>query len=316
MPNDINLSQWLGTMYQDYTAGRAEKKAMFGKGVSALESYAAIFQHGGGYGAGVEAMIGRGEKKAVASGMQSLVSAGLANTTMPMHLQQTYQEEVGMPTRLRSEDRRMEMLGGAYGSLGQMYAGYDPGSATAGDIAHMATGGFGMMQTGRIADMNAAQRARETYNPYPFGRFEDQFGGGGAGGGGGVSGGGGGGTMPTTTRHSGGFTNPYGGGGGGVSGGGFAGGELPVMMGGERIEPGTAGTKWADRERQLRETLAAGGHRAGESAQTTFDTEMRQLEAARAREGGETGDIFAPQTPIDDPFADYAARVSGISAYI
>ncbi len=313
MPNDINLSQWLSTMYQDYTTGRAQKEEMFGRGVGALESYADIFRPGGEYGAGVEAMIGRGEKKAVASGYQNLVSAGLSNTTMPMHLQQTYQEEIGMPTRLRSEDVRMGRLGGALGSLGQMYAGYDSGAPSAGDIAHIATGGFGMQQTGRIADMNAQQAMydRQARNQAGL-TSQNMFGpsGGGTSGGGG----GGGGTTPTTTQHRGGFTNPYGG-GGGYGGGGFAEGDLPVMMGGQRIEPGSAGTKWADRERQLRETLAAGGHRAGESAQTTFDAEMRQLEAARAREGG-AGDVFAPSTPIDDPFADYAARVSGISAYI
>ncbi len=138
MPNDINLSQWLSTMYQDYTAGRAQKEEMFGRGVGALESYADIFRPGGEYGAGVEAMIGRGEKKAVAGGMQNLVSAGLAGTTMPMHLQQTYQEEIGMPTRLRSEDVRMERLGGRRFIKKKMTTGYTAGAATAGEVANMA----------------------------------------------------------------------------------------------------------------------------------------------------------------------------------
>lgn len=304
---DIDIGKWLTTMYEDYTGSRAQKETMFGKGISTLQSYADIFKPGGAYGAGTEAMIGRGEEKAVASGYQNLVSAGLANTTMPMHLQQTYQEEIGMPTRLRAEDRRMEMLGGAYGSLAQAYTGYDPGGPTAGDISHLATGGFGALQTGRIADMQAQLQAYAQPNK-PYGNaFEDMFPSGG-----GTSGGGGGGTGdPAQHLGGGGFANPY---GGGVSGGGFAEGELPVMMGGQRIEPGSAGTKWDERRRQLEERLAAGGHRAGESAQQTYDTEIRQLEAQIAREGG--GDIFAPATPIEDPFADYAARVSGISAYI
>lgn len=236
---DIDLSQWLSTMYREYTAGREQEEARFGKGVEALESYADIFRPGGEYGAGIEAMIGRGEKKAVAGGMQSLVSAGLAGTTMPMHLQQTYQEEIGMPTRMRAEDVRMERLGGVMGSLGQMYAGYRSGAPSAGDIAHMATGGFGTMMQGRIADIQAGQRGRETYDPYPFGRFEDQFGagGGGAGGGGGGRGGGGaggGGGGDAAWGYE--AFSPSGGGGGA---GGFAEGELPVMMGGQRIEPGT-----------------------------------------------------------------------------
>ncbi|KKN60027.1 hypothetical protein LCGC14_0536140 [marine sediment metagenome] len=134
-----NISEWLSTMYQDYTAGRAQKETAFQTGVGSLQSYADIFKPGGEYGKSVEAMIGRGEKRAVASGMQNIVSAGLAGTTMPMHLQQTYEEEIGMPARLRGEDVRMERLGGALGSLGQMYASYDPGTASMGDIGQMVT---------------------------------------------------------------------------------------------------------------------------------------------------------------------------------
>ena len=201
MADNIDLGQWLGKMYTDYTAGRTQKDVMFGKGVGALESYADIFRPGGEYGAGVEAMIGRGEKKAVASGMQNLVSAGLANTTMPMHLQQTYEEEIGMPTRMRAEDTRMERLGGALGSLGQMYAGYDPGSATAGDIAHMATGGFGTMMQGRIADLQTQQQMQNRQATNQAGlassRMFDTWGLGSGGGGGGSSGGGGGGVTGT-----------------------------------------------------------------------------------------------------------------------
>jgi hypothetical protein len=217
---NIDLGQWLGKMYTDYTGGRAKKDVMFGKGVSALESYADIFKPGGEYGAGVEAMIGRGEKKAVASGMQNLVSAGLANTTMPMHLAQTYEEEIGMPTRLRAEDTRMERLGGAMSSLGQMYAGYDPGSATAGDIAHMATGGFGTMMSGRLADMRMQQEMRDRQAANQAGLRSQQMFGGGAGsgsfGGTGTSGGGG-----YTAGQDWGYgdvdtSNPYGGGNAGV----------------------------------------------------------------------------------------------------
>ena len=139
MATQLEIGDWLNKMYADYTQGQARKETAFGQGVEALQSYADIFRPGGEYGAGVEAMIGRGEKKAVAGGMQSLVSAGLAGTTMPMHLRQTYEEEIGMPTRMRSEDFRMERLGGALGSLGQMYASYEPRTATAGDISQLAS---------------------------------------------------------------------------------------------------------------------------------------------------------------------------------
>ena len=253
MATNIDLGQWLGTMYSDYKAGRRRKESAFKTGVGALEDYADIFRSGGEYGAGIEAMIGRGEKKSVASGMQNLVSAGLSNTTMPMHLQQTYEEEVGMPTRMRAEDTRMERLGGALGSLGQMYASYDPGTASAGDIAHMATGGFGAMASAEtdaerlrmqgIAQDNATRQAmRDSRARNQAGLRSQQMFGGGAGGGGSSGGGGGGGGGSYSGGGSGGgdisggggFLNPFDadGGDGGGGGGGWGGYGPSKIMGG------------------------------------------------------------------------------------
>ena len=222
----IDLGSWLNKMYSDYQDQSAKKDTMFGQGISALQSYADVFRPGGEYGAGTEAMIQRGGEKAVAGGMQSLVSAGLANTTMPMHLQQTYEEEVGMPTRLASRDRGMEMYGTALGNIGQAYASYDPVSPAGYGISSMATGGFGTMMQGRIADMNAQQQMRDRQAANQADSPSQQMFGGGAGsGGGGTYGTGstGGGVMAGgayTRSSSGGFTNPYGGGGGGSGGGG------------------------------------------------------------------------------------------------
>ena len=318
---DIDLGQWLSTMYSDYQTQQAKKESMFGQGISALESYADIFKPGGEYGAGVEAMIGRGEKKAVASGMQNLVSAGLSNTTMPMHLQQTFQEEVGMPTRLASKDRAMEMYGGALSSIGQAYTGYDPVSPSGYGIAGMATGGYGSMMQGRIADMNAQLGAnRQTAENQAGLSSQNMFGDSGGGTSGGGSGTSGGGASPSQFGYSAFSPSGAGGGGGGASGGGAGGGIDSfyggTFMGGERIVEGTE-NKWADAQRRLKESLAAGGHQAGMSPQATYDMQMKQLQAQMEREQTQAdADVFAPSTPIDDPFADYAARISGISAYI
>lgn len=289
MATTIDLGQWLSTMYADYTAGRAEKRGAFEEGVGALKSYADIFRPGGEYGAGVEAMIGRGEKKAVASGMQSLVSAGLAGTTMPMHLTQTYEEEVGMPTRLRAEDVRMERLGGALGSLGQMYAQYDPMAPTGGDIAHMATGGFGAMTSRGAAEAQAllAKRALTAANQARL-PSQQMFGGGaGAGGGGGGDTGG---VGTGTSLHRGGFASPY---DGGIRGGEYGYEEPQVMVGGQRVIPGTE-IPWQEPGREdpfdprmtdLQADLAAGRHRAGETPQQTYDARMAMLR--RTPEGGD-----------------------------
>ena len=50
--------------------------------LTALRKAKEQYAPGGGFGTGVEAAIERGRKKALASGMQHLVGAGLAGTTM------------------------------------------------------------------------------------------------------------------------------------------------------------------------------------------------------------------------------------------
>ncbi len=296
---DIDLSKWLGTMYSDYQSQSAKKDTMFGQGISAMQDYADIFKPGGSYGAGTEAMIARGGEKAVASGMQNLVSAGLSNTTMPMHLSQTFEEEVGMPTRLASRDRGMELYGNAMGSLGQMYAGYNPVSPSGYGISSMATGGFGTMMQGRLADMNLRQQMNESQrlnqaglaSTKMFGSWGSDGGGSGSGGGGG-GGGGSGFSNPYSTG-----PNPYtGSGGGGV----YNPNEGNNIMGGlfqAEQHSGGLGTfgELSDSEQSrygaaiagAKKSLEAGGARAGESPQTTFDSTMaqiqRQIENDRAK---------------------------------
>lgn len=79
---------------------------------AALEKAIAHYGPEGGYGAGVEAGLERGRVKAVAGGMQGLVSAGLAGTTMMGGLGKKYEEEVAMPARARVEETRAERISG------------------------------------------------------------------------------------------------------------------------------------------------------------------------------------------------------------
>lgn len=78
----------------------------------ALEKAIAYYSPEGGYGKGVEAALERGQTKAVAGGMQGLVSAGLAGTTMMGGLGKKYEEEVAMPARARVEETRAEKISG------------------------------------------------------------------------------------------------------------------------------------------------------------------------------------------------------------
>ena len=91
--------------------------------MSALQTAKAYYEEGGGYGKGVEAGLERGRTKAMASGMQSLVSSGLAGTTMAAGLGKKYEEEVAMPARARVEETRAGALSGLEAMKAQIIQG-------------------------------------------------------------------------------------------------------------------------------------------------------------------------------------------------
>ena len=72
----------------------------------------ALYAPGGEYMKGIEASISRGGKRAVASGVQQLASAGLAGTSIVGGLGKKYEEEVGMPARGRATTARLGALAG------------------------------------------------------------------------------------------------------------------------------------------------------------------------------------------------------------
>ncbi len=86
----------------------------------------AHYAPGGGYGKGVEAGLERGRTKALASGTQSLVSAGLYGTTTTAGLGKKYEEEVAMPARARVESTRAQAIANLkVGYAGAMQSGYE-----------------------------------------------------------------------------------------------------------------------------------------------------------------------------------------------
>ncbi len=67
----------------------------------------------GEYGKGEEALLKKAKEKSIASTQQSLVSAGLAGTTMGAGAGLKWEQEVGMPSRLELERQRKTGLAGA-----------------------------------------------------------------------------------------------------------------------------------------------------------------------------------------------------------
>lgn len=73
------------------------------------------YKPGGAFGAGFEAQLGRQKTKTVAGQTQQLVSSGLYGTSVTAGLGQKFEEEVGMPARLKLEDVRMGRYAEAVG---------------------------------------------------------------------------------------------------------------------------------------------------------------------------------------------------------
>jgi len=83
----------------------------------------AMYEPGGSYGAGVEAALDRTRTKYMASGQQSLVSAGLANTTMGAGLSGKFAEEVAAPTLANVESERARIIANLKVALAQAMQG-------------------------------------------------------------------------------------------------------------------------------------------------------------------------------------------------
>jgi len=78
--------------------------------ISILDKIIARYSAEGGFGKAEEALLKREKTKAMASGQQRLVSAGLAGTTVGAGMEQRWEEERGIPERLRLEDIRTQRL--------------------------------------------------------------------------------------------------------------------------------------------------------------------------------------------------------------
>lgn len=108
--------------------GRAGPAAPSGPAVDpaaseAMQKAIAYYQPGGGFGKGTEAALARGETRALATGAQSLVSAGLGGTTMMAGLGKKYQEEVAAPMRARVEETRAQAISGLEMTKAQIIQG-------------------------------------------------------------------------------------------------------------------------------------------------------------------------------------------------
>jgi len=91
-------------------AANARNEQRYQEGLSIFDQMIGQYETGGTFEKATEATLARGEKKAVASGTQALVSSGLASTTTAAGLGKKFQEEVGEPARARATDVASQRL--------------------------------------------------------------------------------------------------------------------------------------------------------------------------------------------------------------
>ncbi len=190
------------------TQAQKANKERYEKGLGIWEDVVGQYAPGGDFGQGAMASYQRSKTRDLAQASQSLVSAGLYNSTIAANMPKKYEEEVGTPFRLNLEDIRQQRLGEARAGM----AGFierredippDPTLLAALLQKGASAGGFGGTGT-----EDTTARISKIFGP------SDMFGRGAgssrsSGGGGGLNSGGGGG---------------YGGGGGRSGGGGYGGG--------------------------------------------------------------------------------------------
>ena len=88
-------------------AANAANQKRYEEAIALYSDIVEQYKPGGAFGAGFEAQLDRQKTKTVAGQTQSLVSSGLFGTSVTAGLGQKFEEEVGMPARLKLEDIRM-----------------------------------------------------------------------------------------------------------------------------------------------------------------------------------------------------------------
>jgi len=144
---------------------------------SLYDSMAAQYQPGGTYLKGIEEQLKRRKTGAMASGMQSLVSSGMAGTTQAAGLGKKFEEEVGVPTMAAAETDRIGKLTGAMmgkANFMQQLLGETPPASTTTSIGKMSPG---ILTRDRASTKTKTTTAKPTATTHTGRRMFQPFGG-------------------------------------------------------------------------------------------------------------------------------------------
>jgi hypothetical protein len=116
---------WLQEGASSTDIANAKNKAREDEARSIYDKIIGTYAPGGEFGKGTEAMLERQKTKDTASATQQLISSGLYGSTMTAGLPKKWEEEVGMPSRLKLEDLRYGAWTSALGQKAQFITGIE-----------------------------------------------------------------------------------------------------------------------------------------------------------------------------------------------
>jgi len=249
-----NITGLYANLYDEYQAGRETGRGLFGTGLQSLQQAADLFAPGGAFEKSAMEQYETGKRKALSSGMQNLISSGLAKTSTPAALERGYEQEVGTPFRTAVAAEGQGRLASALQNIANYGLQYQNLYPSAGTLSYLATGGFGA-----LSSEDARQQALTASQPSVTERLAALRGGGGFSAGSSPFGGagswfGGGGSSGKQTSGSGGqrTLTTY----GPQSGAESTSAPAEMMMG---ADPGWNASYWAGRVPSTTEALASGG---------------------------------------------------------
>jgi hypothetical protein len=169
----IDIPGMLNTLIGDYAQAKSDRQARYGQGLQLMQDAIAQFQPGGAFEQSAMNLYQQGKRNTMASGMQSLVSSGLAGTSNPMVMNKKYEEDVGNPFRMNLAAEQSSRLGSALQNAAGDMSSFQDIYPDAGTLSYLATGGFGALTNDwlalqKVAAQNSAQtEANRAATPMP-----------------------------------------------------------------------------------------------------------------------------------------------------
>lgn len=109
----LSISDYVAQLQAEQEKANAANEARLKEATALYDETIKSFAPGGSFGANVENQLATSKTKALSSGTQALVNSGFANSDMVAQLGNTFEKEVGAPTRLTLESERQAGINAA-----------------------------------------------------------------------------------------------------------------------------------------------------------------------------------------------------------